>query len=420
MEQVLRIVNQLENTSSTKEKQKILAENKDNTLLKKILFYTYNENKYGMTRDTINPNLNPPSQPICDMFSLLDCLATNNINDSYRQQVNDHLGMRSEEERELWIRVLTKDLRCNISVKTIQKVFPDMFPKWGCMLAQKYFDNEKYVEGKDFTLTMKMDGFRAIFIKQGDNIQAFTRQHKPYEGLNEIVEELKTIDVDFVVDGELLISNYKEVAPEIRYKLTSNIVRKDGDKTGVNLIVFDILPLEDFNKGICDIPYEIRRLQLETVFSNTVFIQPVEKVYSGNDTSAILPLLDKYTSVGEEGLMLNINNSPYECKRTKELLKLKKMQTCDLEIIGFEEGDGRLKGTLGKVIVDYKGNEVGVGSGYSDADREYIWTHQDELLGRVIEVSYFEETTSAKSDKPSLRFPVFKQIREEGKEVSYN
>ena len=98
MKQVLKIINQLENTSSTKEKQKILADNKDNVLLKKILFYTYNENKYGMTRDTINPNLNPPSQPICDMFSLLDCLATNNINESLRQEVNNHLGMRSEEE----------------------------------------------------------------------------------------------------------------------------------------------------------------------------------------------------------------------------------------------------------------------------------------------------------------------------------
>ena len=295
-----------------------------------------------------------------------------------------------------------------------------MFPNWGCMLAQKYFDNEKYVEGKEFTLTMKMDGHRCLIVKGNDNIQAFTRQHKEYEGLNEIVNELKNIYGQFVIDGELLISNYKEVAPELRYKLTSNIVRKDGDKVGVTLIVFDIISLNDFNKGICYIPYSHRREILEDIFRDTKFIKPVEKVYVGSDTSKILPLLDKYTSMGEEGLMLNINDSPYECKRTKELLKLKKMQTCDLEIIGFEEGDGRLKGTLGKVIVDYKGNEVGVGSGYSDADREYFWTHQDELLGRVIEVSYFEETTSAKSDKPSLRFPVFKQIREEGKEVSYN
>lgn len=419
MNTVLDVVNQLENTSRSKEKLNILQEHKDNELLQKVLYYTYNDSMYGVTRDTIIPTNNPDTEQQ-DMFSVLDALAVVNINDNYRTIVNEQLGLRTSKEAELWIRVLTKDLRCGISLKTIQKVFPNMFPKWGCMLAQKYFDNEKYVEGKDFTLTIKLDGNRCLILKQGDNIQAFTRQHKPYEGLNEIVEELKTIDGDFVVDGELLISNYKEVAPELRYKLTSNIVRKDGDKTGVTLIAFDILPIEDFNKGICDISYERRRLQLETVFSNTVFIQPVEKVYSGNDTSVILPLLDKYTSVGEEGLMLNINDAPYECKRTKELLKLKKMQTCDLKIIGFEEGEGRLKGTLGKVIVDYKGNEVGVGSGYSDADREYFWTHQDELLGRVIEVSYFEETTSAKSDKPSLRFPVFKELREVGKEVSYN
>jgi DNA ligase-1 len=95
------------------------------------------------------------------------------------------------------------------------------------------------------------------------------------------------------------------------------------------------------------------------------------------------------------------------------------MQTVDLRIIGFEEGDGRLKGTLGRMNVDYKGNICGVGSGFTDEDRTFIWNNRDSLLGRIAEIQYFEESSNAKTGDVSLRFPVFKCIREIGKEVSY-
>ena len=94
------------------------------------------------------------------------------------------------------------------------------------------------------------------------------------------------------------------------------------------------------------------------------------------------------------------------------------MQSCDLKIIGFEEGQGRLKNTLGKLICDYKGFELGVGSGFSDELRNEIWNNQNEYLGRIAEIQYFEETHNDKKEL-SLRFPVFKCMREDGKEVSY-
>ena len=116
--------------------------------------------------------------------------------------------------------------------------------------------------------------------------------------------------------------------------------------------------------------------------------------------------------------MINLNN-PCEFKRTSNLLKCKVMQTCDLQIIGLEEGLGRLSRTLGRINVDYKGFVVGVGSGFSDLDRQRFWNHKDELIGRIIEVQYFEETEDKDKNK-SLRFPVFKELRNIGKEVSYN
>jgi len=64
----------------------------------------------------------------------------------------------------------------------------------------------------------------------------------------------------------------------------------------------------------------------------------------------------------------------------------------------------------------YKGNPVGVGSGLSDADRAAIWA--DAYIGRVATIQYFEETNDA-DGKLSIRFPVFKELCVEGKEVSY-
>ncbi|HBG5740001.1 TPA: hypothetical protein KQJ47_003495 [Clostridioides difficile] len=44
--------------------------------------------------------------------------------------------------------------------------------------------------------------------------------------------------------------------------------------------------------------------------------------------------------------------------------------------------------------------------------------NQNKILGKVIEVKFFEETNNEKGEL-SLRFPVFLRVREEGKEVSY-
>jgi len=73
---------------------------------------------------------------------------------------------------------------------------------------------------------------------------------------------------------------------------------------------------------------------------------------------------------------------------------------------------------LGSIVVDYKGYELGVGSGFSDKDREYYWNNQDEIVGKIVEISYFEESSNDKGTE-SLRFPVFKAVREKD-EVSYD
>ena len=53
------------------------------------------------------------------------------------------------------------------------------------------------------------------------------------------------------------------------------------------------------------------------------------------------------------------------------------------------------------------------GSGASDKEREEFFNDKDLIIGKVIEVQYFEETENQKDDGISLRFPTYKQVRED-------
>lgn len=252
-------------------------------------------------------------------------------------------------------------------------------------------------------------------------VKIFSRQGKRIEGLIDLEEELKELPSG-CYDGELLLDK-EDLPSKDLYRETVTVVNsKNDNKKNIVFNVFDFIPLKDFENRHSDLHCDRRKMQVYESLRNTEpnWIRPVPILYRGEYNKEIVQKeLDKQIALEHEGVMVNINDAPYEGKRTKNILKVKAMQDCDLKIIGFEEGTGKNKGALGAIIVDYKGFEVKVGSGFTDKDRKYFWNNQNELLGRVITVQYFEETTNKKDNSLSLRFPVYKELREEGKEVSY-
>lgn len=117
--------------------------------------------------------------------------------------------------------------------------------------------------------------------------------------------------------------------------------------------------------------------------------------------------------------MINICDAPYEFKRTKNLLKVKKFNSCDLRVIDLECGTNANSDRLGAFICEYKNdNIVKVGTGISQELRIEIWNNKEKYIGKIIEVSYFEETTNQKGGI-SIRFPTFKDFRPEKSEPNY-
>ena len=223
------------------------------------------------------------------------------------------------------------------------------------------------------------------------------------------------------LDGEITLLENEGVPSKEAYKQAMKITRSDGEKHGLKMIVFDAMLAEEFRNQRCDRVWEERRRALDMIFGprDLKYFELLPVLYQGEDTEMILKYLDAAIAADQEGIMINIALAPYEFKRTNYLLKVKKMSTLDLEIVGFEEGTGRLAGTLGAILVRYKnGNIVKVGSGFSDRLRTEIWSNRDEWFGNICEIQYFEETTNADGGE-SLRFPVFKDCRPDKTEADY-
>jgi len=335
--------------------------------------------------------------------------------------------IKATDIRDFAVQFLCKTLTLGVTAKTVNKALGFEFvPEFKCMLANKYFEHQNVVAGRHFYLTEKLDGIRLVSVVKEDSVKLYSRQGQPIEGLVEVENVLKYIrqhvGKDFVFDGELLVSDRENIPSKEQYKRTTMIVRRDGMKTGITYNVFDVLDADAFEMHFCDTPYYLRRQKLESYcacLNQPCAVHPLPVLYHGSDTREIIRHLNAQRGLQHEGVMINLADETYQFTRTNALLKVKVMQDCDLEIIGVQEGEGKFAGTLGALTVDYKGTPVGVGSGLSDEMRRAVWANPDAYIGRVATIQYFESTHD-KDGKESLRFPVFKELREEGKEVSYS
>ena len=429
MKKVIEIFKQIQDTSSLNKKKEIIKENSNNELFKKCLKFLLDSNVVtGISDAKIHKHVEPETElsplylcKFSEFSQVIDYLKKNNTGkDSDIYEIQAFLSGH-EEDREFYEQMITKKFRLGCDAKVVNSMIPGLIPTFDLMLGTP-IDKVKLNGNEKIFLSRKLNGTRAAFI--GDRIM--TRQGKEYIGLDHIINDLKAMGLsDMFIVGELLYKNEEGLSDsEAFQKGTGIAMSKDKDKSQLKLVVFDIFPLEEFWTGKSAETYGKRSnalsllsLYIDDYGSKNVEIVP--RVYSGTDHTEIWRWLDIAEKEDWEGICCNLD-TPYECKRTKNLIKVKKFYTYDLPVIGYEEGSGRNKGVLGALVVDYKGNKVNVGSGFSDELRENLWRMRDDLIGRVIEVKYKEVSKDKKTGLESLQFPIFISLREEGKEVSYN
>ena len=423
-------VKEITSSNSKKYKQEVLQKYKDDEVIKKYLKIAFDpDTVYGISAKKLNKEVRVGdvwcAPTAFDLFEYLEEHNTGrDVDVAICQLAVTWVAGDNDETVDILEKLICKDLSIGVDAKSINAAMPGLIPTFNVQLAQKYFEKPEKLEGKKFAITTKIDGGRIIAIREADGVSFFTRAGQRYEGLVDLEREmLETFPEGTVLDGEITILDNKGIPSKEAYKKAMKITRSDGEKHGLKMLVFDTMSIAEWKAQKCTDDYVTRRAMLEGLYFQPAikrtYFELLPVLYRGSDTSKVLEYLDVAIANREEGVMINICDAPYEFGRTWNLMKVKKMNTLDLEIIGFEEGSGRLAGTLGAILVRYKnGNTVKVGSGFTDKMRADIWSRPNDFIYRIAEIQYFESTTNADGGE-SLRFPVFKDFRYDKTEADF-
>ena len=410
--EVKEIFDKISNTSGKNDKIKIIKQNKDNELFVECLkFLLDSDIVTGLSKKKINKKVAVMGDRLETIEEAMEYLKQHNSGkDSDIAMIKDFCD-RQEGCKLFCEGLFTKSLKIGVDVKGVNKAIPNLIQQHQVMLASKF-------EGKlkgEVSMSLKLDGIRNSAMIENGRIIHKSRQGKVVEGLNQINQALNELKLDgYFIDGELIRINHDNIPSDENFRLTTTVVNSKSDnKEGLEFVVFDMTPIEDYHRGKCDMTY-IERLKLmeEKIGNGNEFIRLVPEYGITKDVDEIYDKLNEVVNRQLEGLMLNTLNGKYEFgKRPKSIMKVKKFQDGDVLVTDIIEGDGRLVGTLGKVEVQFKYKDKiytnYVGSGFSDSERSYYWEHKDELIGRIITISYFEISTN-KQGEYGFRFPTWK------------
>ena len=274
------------------------------------------------------------------------------------------------------------------------------------MLAYK-FDDKRVDWSKPVYIQPKLDGVRCLFTKDG----AFSRTGKQFMNVKHIEEDLQDLFKVcpwIALDGELYNHNLKDDFEKI-----ISLVRKqkptDEDRSEARRLtqyhVYDYTGRDYMS--LEGLPYRDRldNLTCSDMYTPSVCYVESRRVKTMKQAK---DFHKRKLAEGYEGSILR-TNTPYKHGRSYGLMKFKDFSDDEATIIGYEVGQGKREGTLGKFVMqDDDGVEFGCppGKGYTYKDLADMLDNIQDYLGRRATFTYFQRTKAG-----SYRHPLYKCLR---------
>ena len=252
----------------------------------------------------------------------------------------------------------------------------------------------------------KLDGVRCLIQYDNSTVTAYSRTGKVWRNINHILASLIPFFKkypDVILDGELynhkLRDDFEKIISLVRkQKPTDEDRAESADMVQFHCydIIDETMTFEERNRFITQVVP--RNHCIHHVKTQAVATESLAKVVHQQN-------LDN----GYEGSILRTNDT-YACKRSHNLRKFKDFHDAEAYIVGYEEGQGKREGHLGKFIMqDEDGNKFGCppGKGYNYKDMKKMLENIGDYMGQTATFTYFERTKAG-----SYRHPLFKCIRD--------
>lgn len=426
MNKVFEIFKQLQSTNSRLDKTAILRDNADNELFKTTLKWLLNPFVVtGISDKKLSKSVAVLDDLIIGLTDWTEVMEYLNSNNTGKHEdirlIQDFISYQPTEYQGIYEQLITKSLKLGVDAKTVNAVYgKDFIPTFSVQLGTP-LDKCKLKGNEHIYISQKLNGCRCIYMDG----KFYTRSGKEYTGLNHIADDIAKLNMsNIVLDGELIRKNTDGVSDSENFQIGTGIANsKDIDKSCMEYVIFDVLLKEEFEKGYSEHNYSFRKKQLEHYKEQfqklgITNIRVVPMWYDGTDHSEIQKWLDYAEENDYEGCIVNLD-TPYFCKRVRSLMKVKCFYDVDIRCSRIEKGTGRNENTLGAIVCDFKGNEVNVGSGFTDEQRNYYYNNPDEIIGKIVTVKY-KEISKNKNGGESLQFPIFVCRRTDKDQESYN
>jgi ATP-dependent DNA ligase len=429
---MLKILKQLEATSSRNEKIAILTKNKNLELLKTILYVTLNPHINFYIKKI--PPYSPAKKngaPLADAVKELALLSSRKLTGNAAiEHLAKILSSLTEDDAEVIERVIERDLKCGVSDSTVNKVWKDFIPTYPCMLASAYDD--KLIAKMKFPAAVqtKFDGMRFNAIVLNGTVEFRSRNGKELNLCGNLTDEFLELAAgsDTVYDGELLILNEngkiasRQEGNGILSKAQKGTLSA-ADAARIIAVLWDMIPYGDFVKGKSDITY-LNRITGMTRRLNVLYKNSATQIkriryantHTANNIEEVQELYKTALKEGEEGIILKSFDGIWEDKRAKHLIKFKAELEADLLCVDVIPGTGKYDGMLGSIVLRSADSviNVAVGTGFTDEDRSTL--KKRDLIGKIVSVKYNSIIENIKGEK-SLFLPVFIELRQDKTEA---
>ena len=332
----------------------------------------------------------------------------------------------SADDAKVIERIIDRDLKCGVSDSIASRVWKNLVPEFPYMRCSllKSVKTEKWNWKKGVISQLKGDGsFANSDIADGAAaISSRSGKQYPEGALKNIADELvATFPADVRVIGELLVErNGKILAREIGNGILNSVAKGGAFDAGDRPVymVWDIIPLANaVAGGRYEVAYEERLATLTKILSKakTSSISLIE-------TRVVHSLAEAYAHYfelvkqGFEGTIIKEPSGVWFDGTSKDQVKLKVEFEVDLEITGFNAGNGKNAATFGSIECMTSDKKLVVNvSGFTDSERVRIHKIRKQLLGTIMAVKANSIMPPGGGSVYSLFLPRFAEFRDDKK-----
>ena len=295
----------------------------------------------------------------------------------------------------------TKQMERKGYVDDLQLINKDQRAGAEPMLAHRF---DKYPHKITFPcyIQPKLDGHRCIAVIEGGQASLFSRQRKPITGLPHVVAALESLGLDDAIfDGELYNHDYHD-----RFEELTGFIRSENPKDGCEVVQYHIYDLVDAKAHYIDRLGDLTQvLKRARGYVEGAVLRPVVTEFVQEDE--VNDLFNEFRAEGYEGAILRNTKGKYEGKRSYNLQKVKSFVDAEFDIVGVEEGRGKMEGCAIFVCATAEGKTFNAKMKGSLDHLAELYARKDTLLGKKVTVQYQEFT---KDGIP--RFPVALRLHE--------